>query len=80
VVDTVGAGDSFMGGLLHVLDVQGLTGSAGRAGLYRMTVAEASAILAFAARVAAVPVSRAGADPPWLGEVPGDFDVAQSKG
>ncbi|OLT54471.1 PfkB family carbohydrate kinase [Cellulosimicrobium sp. CUA-896] len=64
VADTVGAGDSFMGALLHALDERGLTGASGRERLSRLTSEDAAAILAFAARVAAITVSRAGADPP----------------
>jgi fructokinase len=61
VVDTVGAGDSFTAGLLHRLDEQGLLG--GRLdGLDLETAAEAAG---FAARVAALTCSVAGANPPW---------------
>ena len=61
VVDTVGAGDSFTAGLLHRLGVRGLLG--GRLeGLDLETAADAAA---FAARVAALTCSVAGANPPW---------------
>ncbi|TKR26635.1 carbohydrate kinase [Cellulomonas hominis] len=69
VVDTIGAGDSFMGGLLHALDQDGLTGAGGRDRLAALTAGEARAVLAVAARVAAVTVSRAGANPPTLEEL-----------
>lgn len=63
VVDTIGAGDSFGGGLLAWwLERVG--------GRERVVTVEALAeAAAFAARVAAVTVSRAGADPPWRAEL-----------
>ena len=66
VVDTVGAGDSFNGGFLHGLSKAGLLdkqklASAGPESL------QAAAELAV--RVAAVTVSRAGANPPWEHEL-----------
>ena len=69
VVDTIGAGDSFMGGLLHALDAQGLTGARGRSALTAMTADAATELLSVAARVAAITVSRAGANPPTLDEM-----------
>jgi fructokinase len=56
VVDTVGAGDSFTGGLLSVLDFDDLAGSI-RSALER------------AVQVSAITCSRPGADPPWQGEL-----------
>ncbi len=66
VVDTVGAGDTFNAGVLASLSEQGLlTRSAVRGlGVEKMRTA-----MAFGARVAAVTVSRAGANPPWRAEV-----------
>lgn len=69
VMDTVGAGDSFMGALLHALDERGLTGAPGREALHSLTTDDAAATLRFAARVAAITVSRAGADPPRLADL-----------
>lgn len=65
VVDTVGAGDSFHGGLLHFL------GSAGQLGgrLDKLTAEGLREALEFAAKVAAITVSRAGANPPWSHEL-----------
>ena len=66
VVDTVGAGDSFAGGLLDGLyRIGGL--HPGGPGALR--VDELDAVLAFAARVAAVTCSRPGADPPYRREL-----------
>ncbi|WP_146359641.1 carbohydrate kinase family protein [Arthrobacter yangruifuii] len=70
VVDTVGAGDSFMSALLVGLMDRELDGGARRSELARIGVAELEAILSFAARAAAVTVSRAGANPPYRREVP----------
>jgi fructokinase len=58
VVDTIGAGDAFMGGFLAEWRARGL----GRADVERIDEVERAA--AFAARVAAIACSRAGADPP----------------
>lgn len=69
VADTVGAGDSFMGALIHDLDRRGLTGAHSRGRLRSISTDEVVEVLAFAAQVAAVTVSRAGADPPTLAEV-----------
>ncbi|HEX4817596.1 MAG TPA: carbohydrate kinase [Nonomuraea sp.] len=61
VVDTVGAGDAFTAGLLHHLGANGLLG--GR--LDALDLGAAMEAAAFAARVAALTCSVAGADPPW---------------
>lgn len=69
VVDTIGAGDSVLGGLVHHLDRHGrLSPDALRA----LTVQEWREAAEFAAHVAAVTVSRPGADPPWAGELRSD--------
>lgn len=66
VVDTVGAGDSFDAGLLAGLRRAGrLT----KPGLAEISEPELRAALEFAARVAAVTVSRAGANPPFAHEL-----------
>lgn len=67
VVDTVGAGDSFMGALVYQLSVRGLAGN--RAGIAGLSVEDLREIAEFAARVADVTVSRAGANPPRLAEL-----------
>jgi fructokinase len=63
VVDTIGAGDSFMGAFLAHWRARGL----GRSDLGRLDAVEEAA--AFACRVAAITCSRAGAEPPRLGEL-----------
>jgi fructokinase len=66
VVDTVGAGDTFNAGLLCELSRLGYLSAKGATDL---TEDDVSAALAFGARVAAVTVSRSGADAPWAHEV-----------
>lgn len=65
LVDTVGAGDSFHGGLLHQLAEEGLLG--GR--LETLDVPALTRALTFASRVSAITCSRAGANPPWAQEL-----------
>ncbi|MTD15607.1 carbohydrate kinase [Nakamurella sp. YIM 132087] len=65
LVDTVGAGDSFHGGLLHHLAGAGLLG--GRLG--ELTIESLHEALTFASRVSAITCSRAGANPPWANEL-----------
>ena len=67
LVDTMGAGDSFHGGLLHYLAEAGYLG--GRLG--SLTVDGLTAALTYASRVAAITCSRAGANPPWATELTG---------
>ncbi|MEU8381827.1 carbohydrate kinase [Streptosporangium sp. NPDC048865] len=66
VVDTVGAGDSFTAGLLHRLHASGLLG--GR--LDRLGLDPAVEAATFAARVASLTCSVAGANPPWARRPP----------
>ncbi len=61
VVDTVGAGDSFMAGLLFVALRSGLPGAADEEALRAMGE--------FASRCSAVTVSRSGADLPWIADL-----------
>ncbi|MBM7787630.1 carbohydrate kinase family protein [Tenggerimyces flavus] len=67
VVDTVGAGDSFMAGLLDAL---ARSDRLSRPGLAKLTREDVAAALDWATRVAGVTVSRPGADPPRRAEVP----------
>ena len=66
VVDTVGAGDSFNGGLLHGLDQAGLLD---KAALRKAEPEALRSAVELAVQVAAVTVSRAGANPPWESEL-----------
>jgi fructokinase len=66
VVDTVGAGDAFSSGLLAALDVRG---ALARDVLVALPASELAAALRFAAEVAALTCTRAGADPPRRDEV-----------
>jgi fructokinase len=66
VVDTIGAGDTFDAGVLASLRRDGLLTKDHVANLDEKAVRNA---LALAAKVAAVTVSRAGANPPWAKEV-----------
>lgn len=69
VVDTVGAGDSFMAGLLSALVDRGLVGAQNRDELRAMPAETLAAIMEHAAKAAAVTVSRAGANPPTRAEL-----------
>ena len=66
VVDTVGAGDTFNSGVLAKLSADGLLS---RSGLSAITAPQMRAALVHGATVAAVTVSRAGANPPWAHEL-----------
>lgn len=75
VADTVGAGDSFEGGLLTRLAEHGVTS---RPALERMTEGELADVLRFAVAVAALNCTRPGADPPGRADV--DAFLAGSRG
>ncbi|MBR2655475.1 MAG: carbohydrate kinase [Loktanella sp.] len=66
VVDTVGAGDTFSAGFLANLEAQGLLTKSAITGAGQDALTRATA---FGARVAAITVSRAGANPPWASEL-----------
>ncbi len=70
VVDTVGAGDAFMSGLLTALEEAGRLTRPALAGL---TGAELTKALAYAQHIAALTCARLGADPPWREEVTGTW-------
>lgn len=66
VVDTVGAGDTFSAGFMAQLNKSGhLT----KEGIIQAGEADLRAAAAFGAKVAAITVSRAGANPPWASEL-----------
>ena len=69
VADTVGAGDSFMGGLIDGLWSAGLLGAEGRSALHAVDDATLQAVLLRCARIAAITVSRPGANPPTSAEL-----------
>lgn len=69
VVDTVGAGDSFMAALIGSLVDLGLDGAQRREELRRITTEQLTGMLQYAARAATITVSRAGADPPTRGDM-----------
>ncbi len=77
LVDTVGAGDSFMGALLAGLESAGATEPAE---LARIDDAAIEGALALAAQVSAITCSRAGADPPWRNEVTFPARASGAKG
>lgn len=66
MVDTVGAGDTFNAGVLAKLSELGLLR---RSDLGRLSANSLQQALSHGARVAAITVSRAGANPPWAGEL-----------
>ncbi|GHF56994.1 carbohydrate kinase family protein [Seohaeicola zhoushanensis] len=66
VVDTVGAGDTFLAGTLGRAHESGLLS---RTALNQVTPDAMTEILAFATQAAAVTVARAGANPPWRHEL-----------
>jgi fructokinase len=69
VVDTVGAGDSFMAALIHGLWGLNMLGASGRPALQAISPDDIETLLALAGRAASITVSRAGANPPWLDEL-----------
>ena len=69
VADTVGAGDSFMGGLIDGLWSAGLLGAANRQALADADTDTLQRVLERCARIAAITVSRAGANPPRADEL-----------
>jgi fructokinase len=66
VVDTVGAGDSYSSGLLAILQRRGVVSIDT---VKRIDEKIAQEAMDFAARTAAITVSREGADPPWNREM-----------
>jgi fructokinase len=69
VADTVGAGDSFMSGLIDGLWSAGLLGAAHRIALGGIDADVLTPILERCVRIAAVTVSRPGANPPSTAEL-----------
>lgn len=69
VVDTVGAGDSFMAALIAGLLDRATDGFDQAADIAQLTARELERLLEFCARAAAITVSRPGADPPRRSEL-----------
>ncbi|WP_432564570.1 carbohydrate kinase family protein [Kineococcus sp. SYSU DK003] len=69
VVDTVGAGDAFMSGLLHALAEHDLLGGRGLPRLRHLGLGTLESIVATAIRSASITCSRAGANPPTRAEL-----------
>ena len=70
VADTVGAGDSFMGGLEDALWSEDLVGADRREALRAVDAETLERIVRHAAAIADITVSRAGANPPTRDELP----------
>lgn len=68
VVDTIGAGDAFMGGLIHGLLAADLDGAERRTLLRTVPAATLEEIVSFARDLAAATVERPGANPPWFSQ------------
>ncbi|WP_432515204.1 carbohydrate kinase family protein [Kineococcus sp. SYSU DK001] len=71
VVDTVGAGDAFMSGLLHALAEHDLLGAAALPRLRHLDLRTFEALVGTAIRSASITCSRAGANPPTRAELDG---------
>ncbi|MCD4558124.1 carbohydrate kinase family protein [Schaalia sp. lx-100] len=69
VADTVGAGDSFMGGIIDAMWSLGLVGVMSRPVLRDVDSTKVDTILARASAISDITVSRSGANPPWLSEL-----------
>ncbi|MFC8191526.1 carbohydrate kinase [Cellulomonas sp. NPDC057328] len=80
VVDTVGAGDTFMGALIDGLIELDLVGAERRDGLRAIRPEELESVLRRCARAAAITVSRAGADPPDRAALDAVTDTAANLG
>ena len=69
VVDTIGAGDSFMAGMLHALAEGGFLGGEARSARVALSEEQLTRVISSGLTCAAVTVSRAGANPPTLSEL-----------
>lgn len=69
VADTVGAGDAFMAGLIDALWRLNLLGPGKTEALRGIDQTQLAQVLAHATRLAAITVSRPGANPPWSEEL-----------
>jgi len=71
VVDTIGAGDTVMAGLIAALATRSLLGATGAKGWENLSENDLAEVVTFALRAAAITVSRAGADLPTLADMKG---------
>ena len=69
LIDTVGAGDSFLGATIFGLQRLNALGANAESLLSKVTIDEWISLLELAARVGAITCSRAGCNPPTLGEL-----------
>jgi fructokinase len=70
VVDSIGAGDAFMAGLIGGLQRRSLTGPLGRERLAQLDATTAGELIDLAMTCGAMTVARAGAQPPTAAELP----------
>jgi fructokinase len=71
VVDTIGAGDTVMAGLIAALAARSLLGASGAKRWENLSENDLAEVVTFALRAAAITVSRAGADLPTLADMKG---------
>lgn len=69
VADTIGAGDSFMAGIIAALVDRGVVDAFAVDRERALASIDVDALLSFAGRCAAITVTRAGAQPPWRHEL-----------
>lgn len=69
VVDTVGAGDAFMTGMIDGLIELGYVGSTGKEKIRSISTRDVEAIMSRGAQVASFTIGRRGADLPWAKEL-----------
>jgi len=69
VVDTIGAGDAFLSGLLAAIADRGLLGTTAQATLSALTDDVVEQVMSFATVVAALTCTRSGANPPTRAEL-----------
>jgi fructokinase len=73
VIDTIGAGDTFSAGIIDALWAGGLLGAQSRDRLRALQSEHWSRVMTYASRLAGITVSRRGADPPRLDELPSSW-------
>jgi len=66
VTDTIGAGDTFNAGFLAMLEASGLLDKSAIGGISAANVQKS---LAYGVKIAAIVVTRSGANPPWQSEI-----------